>query len=272
MTQAPQGYAFAAVIEDDQGQAQVLIDYGIDDPFVFALPAANPKKPIRFAVGHPGLRSSLWRLWANRSKDDVYLATRQSAGIFKISLHESGDWRVQLVGQDRGDVTYTPLTDSEPEGRVLHRWKRPRPGPAGWTDALSIWVIDIDVAEMPGDAEPGHDAQWMQPPPAGGAVEFRIVFAPPGPVILDMSEAVRRPGGGLAYINGFRLAGGEAVLLFAATSLLDEAMLADIAQFRREHRMSVGPDFDLSPETGPRTAVITSDDDGYQNIWDLSLS
>lgn len=146
MTESPQGRALVAVLEDNQGHAQVLVSAGDADPLVFPLPAANPKRPIRFAVGRPGMRSSLWRLWANRSKDDVYLATRQSAGIFKISLHESGDWRLQWVGQERGDVTYTSLSDPEPEGRVLHQWTRPMAGPSGWTDALSIWVVDGDVA------------------------------------------------------------------------------------------------------------------------------
>lgn len=60
-------------------------------------------------LGRRARVSSLWRLGANREKDDVYLATRQSAFIFKISLHASGDKRLQWVGQNRGDVTYTSL-------------------------------------------------------------------------------------------------------------------------------------------------------------------
>lgn len=67
-----------------------------------------------------------------------------------------------------------------------------QPGPAGWTDALSTWLVDADVADIPGDGEPGHDAQWMQPPPADGAVEFRVVIAPPAPVIVDLSAAVEK--------------------------------------------------------------------------------
>ncbi len=106
-----------------------------------------------------------------------------------------------------------------------------QPGPAGWTDALSTWLVDADVADIPGDGEPGHDAQWMQPPPADGAVEFRVVIAPPAPVIVDLSAAVEKPGSGLAYVNGFRLAGGDAVLAIRPTTLLDHTKLADIARF-----------------------------------------
>lgn len=103
-------------------------------------------------------------------------------------------------------------------------------------------------------------------------MEFRVVLAPAGPVIVDLTKALEKPGSELNYVNGFRLAGGEAVLLFAAMAPLAESMLADIARFRHEHRASIGPDFDLEPESGPRVAIITADDDGYRNVWDLSLS
>ena len=36
--------------------------------------------------------------------------------------------------------------------------------------------------------------------------------------------------------------------------------------------MQVPPDFNLAPETGPRAAAVTVDDDGYRNIWDLTLA
>lgn len=121
MTEYSQGQAVVAVIETDDGGAQFVMSATEGDPFVYTLPAADHKTPIRFAVGVPGRRSTLWRLWANRAKDDVYLATRRSAGIFKFSLHESGDWRLQWVGQDRGDVTYKALMDPEPAGRILHK-------------------------------------------------------------------------------------------------------------------------------------------------------
>ncbi len=47
------------------------------------------EKEIRFAIGsRSDLRSSVWRLWAQG--DDLYLASRTTASIAKLSMHKSG--------------------------------------------------------------------------------------------------------------------------------------------------------------------------------------
>ncbi len=85
----------------------------------------SPKAPIRFAVGEPRRRSSVWLVWANSNKGDVYITSRKSARIFKISLHESGNWRCQRAKDDHEDVTYHPYRqESVPQGRILARWQR----------------------------------------------------------------------------------------------------------------------------------------------------
>jgi hypothetical protein len=193
----------AAVTDSDSGPgADVLFVTGTGDARSFTLGPANPKKPLRFAVGRPGRRSSVWRLWANRGKDDVYVATRQSAGIFKVSLHESGDWRFQWVGDDHGDVWFTTGEGDEPQGRIIDRWSRPPAGATGWTDALSIWVPALDVSEIPGDAEPGDDAQWVEPAGPEAATEFRLMLVQPGQGLFNLTAALQRPDAGLAFVRG----------------------------------------------------------------------
>jgi hypothetical protein len=263
----------AAVIDSDNGQGvDVLFVTGTGDARTFTLGPANPKKPLRFAVGRPGQRSSVWRLWANRGKNDVYLATRQSAGIFKISLHESGDWRLQWVRDDHGDVTFTTRDGDEPQGRIIDRWPRPSAGATGWTDALSIWVPTLDVSEIPGDAEPGHDAQWVEPAGPEAATEFRLVLVEPGRGPFELTAALQGPDAGLALVDGFWLGGGEAVLLFAATKRLNDDLRGSLARARQEQRAQIPPEFTLAPESGPRLAAVAVDDDGYRNIWDLTLA
>lgn len=253
-------------------EAEVTLSLTGFGPIRHAMSRANPRKPIRFAVGRPGRRSALWRMWANRHKNDVYVAARQSAGLFKVSLHESGDWRIQWVGPDHGDVEFHSNETDPDHGRVMHRWRRPEPRKSGWTEALSIWVPCADVSDIPGDLEPGHDAQWLESPPPGCATEFRIMMVKPGHGPYELTKALLGKGSGIALINGFQLADGEVVLLFAATVALDKRLVAQLESTRREARSSITSDFDLSPESGPRAAVIFVDDDGHRNIWDLTLS
>ena len=55
---------------------------------------------IRVAVGpREGPKSGVWRIWPGKNKSDVYVAVRSYAGIFKVSLHESGDCYVGLTTQ-----------------------------------------------------------------------------------------------------------------------------------------------------------------------------
>lgn len=165
------------------------------------------KTPIRFAVGEPGRRSSVWRVWANPKKGDVYIASRKSARIFKVSLHETGDWRCQWVKEDQEDVTYHPYKEgSAPQGRILARWQRPAATSAGWTDALSIWVPGDDISPMPGDGEPPTDSQWIAPPGAGEAVEFRFWLVEPRKGPFELTATLREDKNSPAVVNGFRLA------------------------------------------------------------------
>lgn len=79
-------------VRDDDGN---LIDH--------ELQPANPKRPIYVAVGEPGHRSGVWRIWGNpptTGKSDVFVTARSIARVQKFSLHESGDFRHQWVTAD----------------------------------------------------------------------------------------------------------------------------------------------------------------------------
>lgn len=94
------------------------------------LPPSSPKAPVRFSVGEPGKRSSVWRLWGTKKTNDLYLASRASAGIFKYSFHASGDWRLQGLAHEawRGPGSLV-RPDRHPE--------RPRTGSGRSVDACS---------------------------------------------------------------------------------------------------------------------------------------
>lgn len=232
---------------------------------------ANPQRPIRFTVGEPGRRATVWRVWANRNKDDVYIASRQSAGIFKISLHETGDWRCQWVNEDRGDVRFHRPDGSSADGRILVRWQRPASNANGWTDALSIWVPGDDIFDVPGDGAPAEDSQWIAPAPSGEAIEFRFWLVEPRRGPLELTSTLREGSPGPAVVNGFRLSTGEVLVIFAVVTPLDQLRLESLVEARRWARSQLDQSFDLSPAIGPRTAVFETEEDGHPSIWDLSL-
>jgi hypothetical protein len=60
--------------------------------------APTPRASDSITVGEPGRRSTIWRVWANPKKGDIYIASRKTAWNFKLSLHESGDWRCRTCG------------------------------------------------------------------------------------------------------------------------------------------------------------------------------
>ena len=64
-----------------------------DDYVVLNKPGA-----IRWATGNPeGARSQTWQVVGARTKDDVDVSTRAVMHAIKLSLHESGIWRVALT-------------------------------------------------------------------------------------------------------------------------------------------------------------------------------
>lgn len=122
--------------------------------------AAHPNRPIRLTVGKPGARSSIWRIWANPGSSDIYIASRHTAGHHKISLHQSGDYRYQLINFDtlNQQLSDFEVVGERPEGRMLGSWRRPQPQPHGWTDAMRIVVPSSELFETPTTVDSCKDA------------------------------------------------------------------------------------------------------------------
>src|SRR6266550_771493 len=135
------------VIEDGQGSRE---QHTVD----------GPGDPIRVAVGRPGRRSAVWNIMANKNKSDIYVAARSVARVQKVSLHESGDWRVQWVDSSEAGRRMAELTGS----RIQDQWRRPAETSPGWTKVLSIWIPDGEVVDMPNDYQTEEGVIWVPPP------------------------------------------------------------------------------------------------------------
>ena len=136
---------------------------------------ARPRRglTVRFAVGDPaGARSAVWRMWTSRTKSDVYVSARALTSVFKVSLHESGDWRHAFTDTTRGMAHVPPGQD-----RALARWKRPHEFEPGLTRAFEIIIPASEVTKSPyvewdknfRSEYADKEIVWVPPPPEGCA-------------------------------------------------------------------------------------------------------
>ncbi len=78
-------------------------------------PEMGKTPAVRVAVvGSEGRSSGTWRIWTGR--EDIYVAPREDAGAYKVSLHPHG-WRwAYTEDQPRGPGDFLPDVDVPPSG------------------------------------------------------------------------------------------------------------------------------------------------------------
>jgi hypothetical protein len=230
--------------------AELVLTEGRD--LVFPVRRTSKRAALRFAVGEPGRRGTIWRLWANSGTDDVYLASRQTAGEVKISFHQSGDWRMQIVQPDRPKtVRFGPRPDEE--GRVLHRWQRPEPNAVGWIHALTIALPGQQLSVVPGDQVRWDDVRWLPSPQPHEQAEFDIHIVRPNGGMIGFQQMILE-GVRVSVMDALQLSSGDVVVVTALIGPTRPAELATIArmQGRAENGLPAPQEWDRSPERGPR--------------------
>jgi hypothetical protein len=220
------------------------------------VPLPGPGGQVRIAVGRPGHRSGAWRLWANRNKSDVYVAARPIAGVQKLSLHESGDWRHQWVNPERAEE-FTGSRD-----RILAIWRRPEEGPGGWIRGVSIWVPQPDIVDIPHDDQPHEGVVWLPEPPPGYVIGIHIVIAKPDQGVVQVTGAVP--------VEGFTMANGMIVLVLASRIELTEERRHWLDE-QRERAQAVVGHIDLTKASAPRMTLFGYENTGNRVLWDLAV-
>ena len=258
-------------VGSSDGVAHVLM---IDENEVkpFPIRRASKKVALRFAVGEPGLRGTVWRLWASRDTDDVYLASRQTAGEVKVSLHDSGDWRLQVVDPDRPKTVVFGDVGGRAQGRVLDRWQRPEANTVGWVHAITIVLPERHLVPLPHDGVPFEDVRWLPRPGRNEFVAFEVSIVTPGRGICSYRELLDS-GGRLSVMDALQLASGDVAIVLAITAKIDAAEAADIARCEAIAAQTIPAEseFDRSPELGPRHLIHGSMPDGRRRYYDLSM-
>jgi hypothetical protein len=254
------------------GVAQLLL-LAENDIGTFRIRRASKKTALRFAVGEPGRRGTIWRLWASRDTDDVYLGSRHTSGEVKLSLHQSGDWRLQVVNPDRPKTVRFGRLDGSHEGRILDRWRRPETNAVGWTHALTIILPEQHMVPIPDDDVPWEDVRWLSPPGRGEHVAFEVSIVTPGHGIMSYRELLSS-GGRLAVMDALQLAGGDVAIVLALTVATNEVEAMDIARCEAVATGNAPPatEFDPSPQLGPRHLVHGAFPDGRRRYYDLTFT
>ena len=142
---------------------------------------------VRFAVGAPnGPQSAVWLVFTQRGKSDIYVANRHVAGQLKISLHQSGMWRLAFTQQFAATLQ---ATGAGSDDRVQAKWTRPAERRSGWTHAMSIVVPVTELWKPIPPLNLPLDIRWRQVPAQGMESHFAMMLER-GSGYVD-----RRPGG-----------------------------------------------------------------------------
>ena len=109
-------------------------------------------------------------MWVN--VDDVYLLARQTGMFWKVSLHQSGIWRVAFT-------TPQPQQGKEADRAIL-KWNRPNEIKPGWIPSISIYVPSIRPMHPFPSKLSGHPrTRWFARPADGRKFVFKVLFSNP---------------------------------------------------------------------------------------------
>lgn len=155
-------------------------------------------------MGSPsGPCSTVFRAWANAGKSDIYVAARPVAHSVKLSLHESGRWRMAFTKQFANSGS--PVVDP-PGDRRANEWTRPAEFEPGWTAAFLVIVPHSQLGPSPAGGIKG-DIRWRAA--AGRGMETRYWLLLATPVVDPPNEWPGKDSMQTDLVARFQLANGE---------------------------------------------------------------
>lgn len=265
------GHVAAGLVFDlvDGNRAEVYrLDPGSDPILNFG--PVTKRTAARFAVGHPNECSSVFRVWANRGKLDVYASIRTWKDLAKFSFHQSGRFIFHLASVDHAGADWVERPD--PDNRRIDAWDRPEPFVPGWTHLITFIVPTEDVVPYEGVGWEDHDkVRWITKPARADTVtEIRIALGEQHMPLVDTGAADYFLDAGI--VDGFVLADGRLALITTHVTVLDPVRREWLDGLRRHARQGVPEGFELSgTETrAPRIAHHTEQSDGRHVLWDIT--
>ena len=166
---------------------------------------------IRWATGHPDSpRSLTWTVVGARNSDDVYVGTRGLMGAAKLSLHQSGVWR--LAGTPRRGKN----ANFREEFRLIERYEATTELAPGWVHAVRIRTPSTTfrpaIAERrPRDKQP---IRFYPTPDLPLHLEYHVVLGDSAAQVATVNDAIT--------VGQMALTSGKRVWIIAAFWEIDE--------------------------------------------------
>jgi hypothetical protein len=180
--------------------------------------------------------SSIWRFWSN--KDDVYVAARNVAGRYKLSLHASGQW-ITAFTKESGLV-------NEKDQRRITEGARPQPIGSGWTEAPFISIPRIDEKhDLPAPGELDAKASWLPAPRTGHVVLLGLLYSEHGEI-----RPAEASGQDIHDVGHLDLESGERVWITRSEKQLAQDAIEELRAQREPLIVQVTPGADLDDVGG----------------------
>jgi hypothetical protein len=215
---------------------------------------------VRFVIGDAtGARSSVWRIWKGRGKDDIYIAPRPIVPFVKGSLHASGLCYFSITSQRHTEMI---TAGSARENRALRRWRRVPTPDAGLVGVLQLLFPAEYLSKYGTPVE--ADTALIEAPKPGQAIVVDLIFGRGGRPLLQRNQL---------QIGEMALSTGE--MFFIIAGLTDDFD----AQGFQQHVQPLGEDTEpafldaLPPDADPdnlRGAIMLPVlDDGVLRIVEI---
>lgn len=218
---------------------------------------------IRFAVGDPNnVQSHIWRIWVQGN--DVYLGTRDSLNIMKVSLHASGIWRLAYVESfDKRDRN---------SDRVIIRWTK-KEGPIDWFQSINIITTPSTSKNLFNPQKESLDSiQWIPSCGVGRKVFFKIVFSGSN-ISLEKGKLSLKQYSVLKY---WKKADGETVWLLYGETELHSSERSRVNDVVEKLKINIAPTEEKNPVKNARALLFVSDNnptpENQPGVFDIGLS
>ena len=184
-----------------------------------------PDPTLRFAAGSPDRPfSTIWRLWVHGS--DAYLSARAVGHLYKLSMHQSGQWISAFTSQS-GAVW-------ESGSRRHQTWTRPSEFTPGWTQGPAVLIPWVEWrGQFQPIEKPPSDTVWVPGPERDNKLVFDILFSAPN-VSADEIASVSEPD--RSIVGSLPLSDGETVWLRAREAIMSPEEQKGVASAEREFR------------------------------------